>query len=88
MENMTGVKVIKTQCYLTTGYAVNRNVSIEMKIIQGVISQTMSHANRLAKETLFATMPYSVKVSTQEFDSCNIGSIPIRAVIPFDVTKC
>lgn len=26
------------------------------------------------------TMLYSVKVSTQEFDSCNIGSIPIRAV--------
>lgn len=28
---MTGAKVIKTQCYLTTGYAVNRNVSIEVK---------------------------------------------------------
>lgn len=26
------------------------------------------------------TMLYSVKVSTQDFDSCNIGSIPIRAV--------
>lgn len=81
MENMTGVKVVKTQCYLTTGYAVNRNVSIEMKIIQGVISRTMSHANHLAKETLFATMPYSVKASTQEFDSCNIGSIPVRVAV-------
>lgn len=77
---MTGAKVVKTQCYLTTGYAVNRNVSIEMKIIQGVISRTMSHANHLAKETLLAIMLYGVKVSTQEFDSCNIGSIPIRAV--------
>ena len=82
------VKVIKTQYYLTTGYAVNRNVSIEMKIIQGVISRAMSHENHLAKETLFAIMPYSVKVSTQDFDSCNIGSIPIRAVIQFVVTKC
>ena len=51
-----------------------------MKIIQGVISRAMSHASHLAKETLLATLPYSVKVSTQEFDSCNIGSIPIRAV--------
>mgnify|MGYP007085037216 CR=1 FL=1 len=85
---MTGVKVVKTQCYLTTGYAVNRNVSIEMKIIQGVISRTMSHANHLAKETLFATMLYGVKASTQEFDSCNIGSIPIRAVILLAVVKC
>lgn len=57
------VKVIKTQCYLTTGYAVNRNVSIEMKIIQGVISRTMSHANHLAKETLFAIMLYGVMVA-------------------------
>lgn len=32
------------------------------------------------KETLFAIMLYSVKASTQDFDSCNIGSIPIRAV--------
>lgn len=51
-----------------------------MKIIQGVISRAMSHVSHLAKETLLATLPYSVKVSTQEFDSCNIGSIPVRVV--------
>ena len=59
-----------------------------MKIIQGVTSLTMSHENHIAKETLLAIMLYGVKVSTQDFDSCNIGSIPIRAVIPFVVTKC
>lgn len=75
------VKVVKTQCYLTTGYAVNRNVSIEMKIIQGVISRTMSHANRLAKETLFATMPYGEMVTHKILTLVIVGSSPTRVAV-------
>lgn len=36
--------------------------------------------NESKKKIKAIELPYSVKVSTQEFDSCNIGSIPIRAV--------
>ena len=75
------VKVIKTQCYLTTGYAVNRNVSIEMKIIQGVISRTVSHANHLAKETLFATLPYGEMVTHKNLTLVIVGSSPTRVVV-------
>ena len=77
---LTGVKVIKTQFDLTTGYAVNRNVSIEMKNIQGVISRTMSHANHLAKETLFAIMPYSQVVRQRNLTPIYAGSNPARVV--------
>ena len=39
--------------------------------------------NKVATKTVL----YSVKVSTQEFDSCNIGSIPIRAVHNILITE-
>ena len=83
---MTGAKVIKTQCYLTTGYAVNRNVSIEVKIIQGVLSRTMSHANHLAKETLFATLPFCQAVRHSTLTAVYVGSNPTRAASSNDYT--
>lgn len=47
-----------------------------VKVVKTQIKIWYMVVNKVATKTML----YSVKVSTQDFDSCNIGSIPVRAV--------